>query len=49
MIVDPWGKVVAERTTGAGLVVADIDPAFQAHVRKSLPALTHRVLPGRGS
>ena len=49
MIVDPWGKVVAERTTGAGLVVADIDPAFQAQVRKSLPALTHRVLPGRGS
>jgi nitrilase len=49
MIVDPWGKVVAERPTGAGVVVADIDPAFQAEVRTSLPALTHRVLPGRGS
>jgi len=49
MVVDPWGKIVAERTTGAGVVVADIDPEFQANMRKSLPALTHRVLPvGRG-
>jgi nitrilase len=45
MVVDPWGKIVAERTTGAGVVVADIDPEFQAKMRKSLPALTHRVLP----
>jgi predicted amidohydrolase len=45
MVVDPWGKVVAERTTGAGVVVADIDPEFQANMRKSLPALAHRVLP----
>jgi nitrilase len=47
MVVDPWGKVVAERATGAGVVVADIDPAFQAKMRESLPALTHRVLQGR--
>jgi nitrilase len=47
MVVDPWGKVVAERTTGAGVVVADIDPGFQAQMRRSLPALTHRVLRGR--
>ena len=46
MVVDPWGKVVAERATGAGVVVADIDPAFQAKMRRSLPALTHRVLQG---
>jgi len=46
MVVDPWGKVVAERATGAGVVVADIDPAFQAKMRKSLPALAHRVLQG---
>lgn len=45
MVVDPWGKVVAERTTDAGVVVADIDPEFQANMRRSLPALTHRVLP----
>jgi len=47
MVVDPWGKVVAERATGAGVVVADIDPVFQAKMRNSLPALTHRVLRGR--
>jgi len=46
MVVDPWGKVVAERATGAGVVVADIDPMFQAKMRRSLPALTHRVLQG---
>lgn len=44
MVIDPWGKIVAERTTGAGVVVADIDPEFQANMRRSLPALTHRVL-----
>jgi nitrilase len=44
MVVDPWGKVVAERAAGAGVVVADIDPLFQARVRSGLPALTHRVL-----
>lgn len=44
MVVDPWGKVVAERATGAGVVVADIDPAFQAKMRRSLPVLEHRVL-----
>jgi len=49
MVVDPWGKVVAERATGAGVVLADIDPAFQTRMRRSLPALTHRVLQGRGS
>jgi nitrilase len=49
MVVDPWGKVVAERATGPGIVVAEIDPSFQARMRKSLPALTHRVLQERRS
>jgi deaminated glutathione amidase len=49
MVVDPWGKVVAERASGAGVVLADIDPAFQTRMRRSLPVLTHRVLHGRGS
>jgi len=44
MVVDPWGKVVAERAAEPGVVVADIDPMFQAKMRGSLPALTHRVL-----
>ncbi len=44
MIVDPWGKIVAERATGPGVIVAEIDPAYQAKVRASLPALDHRRL-----
>ena len=49
MVVDPWGKVVAERATGAGVVLADIDPSFQSQMRRSLPALAHRVLQARRS
>jgi predicted amidohydrolase len=44
MVVDPWGKVIAERDAGAGVVMAEIDPAFQVKLRRSLPSLTHRVL-----
>jgi deaminated glutathione amidase len=44
VVIDPWGKIVAERPTGAGVIVADVDPAFQAKMRRGLPALTHRVL-----
>ncbi|HEX4798712.1 MAG TPA: carbon-nitrogen hydrolase family protein [Burkholderiales bacterium] len=42
MVVDPWGKIVAERAAGPGVVIAEIDPAFQAKMRTSLPALEHR-------
>ena len=42
MIVDPWGKIVAERATGPGVIVAEIDPAYQVKMRASLPALDHR-------
>lgn len=42
MIVDPWGKVVGERASESGVVLAEIDPAFQAKMRTSLPALEHR-------
>lgn len=44
MIVDPWGKILAERAQGPGVVIANIDPNYQASVRASLPALEHRVL-----
>lgn len=42
MIVDPWGKVVAERASEPGVVLAEIDPGFQEKMRKGLPALEHR-------
>jgi nitrilase len=42
MIVDPWGEVLAMRPEGEGVVVAEIDPARIAAVRRQLPALAHR-------
>lgn len=45
MIVDPWGAVVARAGDGPGVVLARIDPAYTARVRRELPALQHRRLP----
>jgi predicted amidohydrolase len=44
MIVDYWGRVLARRAAGAGVVLAEIDGAAQASVREGFPALKHRVL-----
>ena len=42
MIVDPWGEVLACRPEGEGIVVAELDRAHLAEVRRRLPALAHR-------
>jgi nitrilase len=42
MIVDPWGEVLASRTEGEGIVLAELDAGRLAEVRQSLPALQHR-------
>jgi len=44
MIVDPWGRVLDRLPRGSGVVVADVNPSYQASLRASLPALSHRVL-----
>jgi nitrilase len=44
LIVDPWGRVLAERAEGEGVVLAEIDSAQIATVREQLPALRHRRL-----
>ena len=44
MIVDPWGRVLDRLQRGSGVVVADVNPSYQASLRTSLPALTHRIL-----
>jgi nitrilase len=44
MAVDPWGVVLAQQGTDAGVVVAELDGARLAQVREQLPALEHRVL-----
>jgi len=49
MVVDPWGKVVAERAAGAGVVMADIDPTFQAKMRARCPLLRTGCCRGAGA
>lgn len=44
MIVDPWGKIVAQAEPGAGVICADIDLDYLETVRRKLPALQHRKL-----
>ncbi|MBY5993118.1 carbon-nitrogen hydrolase family protein [Ferrimonas balearica] len=45
MIVDPWGRVLAQLPHGEGLVSAELDRAELARIRAKLPALSHRRLP----
>ena len=42
MIVDPWGKVIAEADTEPDLVLANIDLDYLESIRRRLPALEHR-------
>jgi predicted amidohydrolase len=44
LIVDPWGTVLTEASDREGVVVAEIDLAFQDKVRRELPCLDHRRL-----
>jgi predicted amidohydrolase len=44
LIVDYWGRVLARRAAGPGVVLAEVDPQAQADVRAGFPALQHRVL-----
>ena len=44
MIVDPWGQVLGALAEGEGVVIAELDAARLASVRRQLPALEHRRL-----
>ena len=44
MLVDPWGKVLAERAQGPGVVMADLSWDLMQQCRSRLPALEHRLL-----
>ena len=41
LVVDPWGKVVAEAGSEPGFILAEIDPAESATARGRIPALTN--------
>ena len=42
VIIDPWGRVLAEIDDGDGYAIATIDPAEVARVREQLPSLKNR-------
>jgi deaminated glutathione amidase len=41
LIVDPWGRVLAQGGTEPGVVMAEIDPAEVAKARARIPSLQH--------
>ena len=41
LVVDPWGRIVAEGGVEPGVVIADIDPAEVAAARSRIPSLQH--------
>jgi predicted amidohydrolase len=41
IIVDPWGRVLAEAGSEPGIVLAEIDPALVEDARSRIPTLKH--------
>lgn len=44
MLIDPWGKVLAQRPEEPGVVMSELEFRLLDHYRQRLPALQHRVL-----
>lgn len=44
LVIDHWGRVLARKPAGEGVVIASFDAAAQAEVRRDFPVLTHRRL-----
>ncbi len=41
LVVDPWGRVLAEGGSEPGVIVAEVDPAEVAAARARIPSLNH--------
>ena len=41
LIVDPWGKILADGGKGIGLILAEIDPDKVNQARTKIPSLSH--------
>ncbi len=41
LVVDPWGRIIAEGGTEPGLVMAEIDPSEVTKARARIPSLQH--------
>ncbi|MEO8197342.1 MAG: carbon-nitrogen hydrolase family protein [Thermoanaerobaculia bacterium] len=46
LIVDPWGRILAEAPDGIGIATAELDFAETGRVRAAIPMAAHRRLPG---
>jgi nitrilase len=44
LIIDYWGRLLAQLEAGVGVITGAIDLAAQAEARRTFPALAHRVL-----
>lgn len=43
VLIDPWGKVIAEAPDGEGIIYGDIDLSLIASVRQKIPMQNHKV------
>jgi len=41
MIIAPWGEILAQKESGEGIIMADLDMSRAEKARASIPALTH--------
>jgi deaminated glutathione amidase len=41
LVVDPWGRIIAEAGSEPGLILAEVDPAEVAAARSRVPSLQH--------
>jgi len=41
LIVDPWGRILADGGEGPGIILAEIDPSCVRDARRMIPALRH--------
>ena len=41
LVIDPWGRVLAEGDVEPGVVIAEVDPAVVATARARIPSLQH--------
>lgn len=46
LIVDPWGTPIARASNQETVALAEVDLDYLGRVRRELPCLTHRTLPG---
>ena len=42
LVVDPWGEVILDAGTDAGVYMFDLDLAQVAHARARVPSMTHK-------